>query len=62
MDTEASNNYSQPNQEDEDRPLFGDFESPFEETIARCRAKWTLKLKIQTYVLVSRRFECIGQD
>jgi hypothetical protein len=65
MDTEASNNNSQPNQEDDDRPLFGDFDSPFEETFARCRAnsaKWTLKGKIQTYVSVSRRFECIGQD
>ena len=47
MDTEASNNNSQPNQQDDDRPLFGDFDSPFEETFARCRAKWTLKLKIQ---------------
>ena len=62
MDTEASNNNSQPNQQDDDRPLFGDFDSPFEETFARCRAKWTLKLKIQTYDSVSRRFECIGQD
>jgi hypothetical protein len=43
MDTETSKNNSPPNQDDEDRPLFGDFDFPFEETIARYRAKWSIE-------------------
>jgi hypothetical protein len=34
MDTEASNNNSPPNQQDNDLPLIGDFDFPFEETVA----------------------------
>ena len=43
MDTETSKNNSPQNKDDEDRPLFGDFDFPFEETIARYRAKWSIE-------------------
>jgi hypothetical protein len=34
METEASNNNSPPNQQDDDRPLLGNFDFPFEKTVA----------------------------
>jgi hypothetical protein len=43
MDTEASNNNSPPNQEDENRPLIGEVDFPFEVTVAYGPMKWNIE-------------------
>ena len=43
MDTEASNNNSPQNQEDENRPLIGEVDFPFEVTVACGPVKWSIE-------------------
>ena len=43
MDTEASNNNSPQNQEDENRPLIGEVDFTFEVTVACGPVKWSIE-------------------